>query len=431
MDTNDQGAEPAASTQILLTYGRHAPDDPPPLGPAPQLETIATETRHYRHDGWTPAARAGFLEMLAKSGVVTDACREVQVSSQAAYALRNRDLLFAAGWDAALSLARARLADELFHRSVNGMVDQVWKDGDIVAERHHHDNRLSIAVLNRLDARTDRAERIGAPSLNLAGHWEAYLAALSEDRIADAEALLAPPPVPAPAPVPVAVPVTVPALLGHGSDAMLIHQFHQLRSGMALDEAGDCDARDDDDTKDERVWVQDHSWRTNYPPPDDFHGDEYGDYGEEDYDRQCTPDERALLDRAYPTLCADGRIDPRAVEEDERDAFFAALKDEIDELEAGRADDDDDAPDDTADDAAGADDDEDADAVPADNGGISGDHPVAAALSASVETSSDPESGASKPRRARAAGKGSGRADPSLPAAAAMPLITDSAPNTS
>jgi hypothetical protein len=34
---------------------------------------------------------------------------------------------------------------------VNGDVDQTWKDGEVVAERHRHDNRLSIAVLNRLD----------------------------------------------------------------------------------------------------------------------------------------------------------------------------------------------------------------------------------------------------------------------------------------
>lgn len=101
---------PQHSAPVVLSFGRHAPDDPPPLGPAPNLETVETETRHYRHDGWTPAARASFLETLARSGVVTDACKEVQRSSQAAYALRNRDLLFAAGWDAALSMARARCA---------------------------------------------------------------------------------------------------------------------------------------------------------------------------------------------------------------------------------------------------------------------------------------------------------------------------------
>ncbi len=193
MSELDHGGMPAASVPIVLSYGRHAPDEPPPLAPSNTLDTVDRDTRHYRHDGWTPALRASFLDMLAKSGVVTDACREVQRSSQAAYALRNRDRLFAAGWDAALSMARARLADEVYHRAIHGTVDQIWKDGAIVAERHRHDNRLSIAVLNRLDARCDRAERIGAPTQRIAAEWDFYLAALAEDRTADAQALLDPP----------------------------------------------------------------------------------------------------------------------------------------------------------------------------------------------------------------------------------------------
>jgi len=296
----------------LLSWGRHAPDDPPPLDPSLSLDTIESETRHYRHDGWTPAARASFLDMLAKSGVVTDACREVQRSSQAAYALRNRDPLFAAGWDAALSMARARLGDELFHRAVNGTVDQIWKDGAIVAERHRHDNRLSIAVLNRLDARCDRAERIGAPTLRVAANWDAWLAALAEDRTADMQAMLAPPP---------------PnfdnddGIFGQGSDSTLIHQLHQLRHGKTLDEEEDF-ADEDGDT---RVWVEDHSWRTNFPPPDDFNGYEDGIYGDADYNRQCTAEERVLLDRRFPDAFDDADDEERRADEAQRDSFFAEL----------------------------------------------------------------------------------------------------------
>jgi len=309
MSDHDLSERPAPA---LLSFGRHAPDDPPPLDPSPNLDTVESETRHYRHDGWTPAARASFLDMLAKSGVVTDACRAVQRNSQAGYALRNRDPLFAAGWDAALSMARARLADELFHRAVNGTVDQIWKDGEIVAERHRHDNRLSIAVLNRLDARSDRAERIGAPTLRLTANWDAWLAALAQDRTADMQAMLAPPP---------------PdldddgAILGQGSDSMLIRQLHQLRQGKALDEDELC--TDDDD--DPRVWVEDHSWRTNFPPPDGFIGDEDGIYGDADYNRNCTPEERTLLDRRFPNAFVDEVEEERKADEAERDSYFAEL----------------------------------------------------------------------------------------------------------
>ena len=301
---------------VILSYGRHAPDDPPPLEPSATLDTIESETRHYRHDGWTPAARAAFLDMLAKSGVVTDACRAVQRSSQAAYALRNRDLLFAAGWDAALSMARARLADDLFHRAVHGTVDQIWKDGTVVAERHRHDNRLSIAVLNRLDARCDRAERFGDPALRVAANWEAYLAALADDRAADMQAMLAPPPLEYD---------DDGAIFGQGSDSMLIRQLHQLRQGKALDEEEDFVV--DDDAP--RVWAEDHSWRTNFPPPDDFNGYEEGSYGDADYSRQCTPEERELLDRRFPDAFIEEPDEERQADEAERESYFAELAERL------------------------------------------------------------------------------------------------------
>ncbi|MFN3725710.1 MAG: hypothetical protein ACK4SZ_05325 [Allosphingosinicella sp.] len=58
-------------------------------------------------------------------------------------------------------MARSRLADEAFSRSMNGIVDRIYRDGVIVAERHRYDNRLTMAVLARLDARVDRAEDRG------------------------------------------------------------------------------------------------------------------------------------------------------------------------------------------------------------------------------------------------------------------------------
>jgi hypothetical protein len=310
---------------VVLSYGRHAPADPPPLEPSANLDTVDSKTRHYRHDGWTPAARAAFLDVLAKSGVVTDACREVQRSSQAAYALRNRDPLFAAGWEAALTMARARLADDLFHRAVHGTYDQIWKDGVVIAERHRHDNRLSIAVLNRLDARCDRAQRLAEPAIRAAANWDAYLSALAEDRTVDLEAMLAAPP-----------PASFDededaydddAILGRGSDAMLIRQLHQLGAGKALDEGEEEEEDDGDDEP--RVWIEDHSWRTDYPPPAGFNGYEDGTYGDLDYSRQCTPEERELLDRCYPDAIVDEAAEQLQADETERDSFFSGMAQEL------------------------------------------------------------------------------------------------------
>ncbi|MBA3667407.1 MAG: hypothetical protein H0W65_06765 [Sphingomonas sp.] len=309
----------SATALTILPEGQHAPDDAPPIGHATDIDTPMSDTRHYRHDGWTPAARAAFLDTLARSGVVTDACKEVAISAQAAYNLRNRDRLFAAGWDAALGLARARLADDLYARAVHGSIEQIWKDGAIVAERHRHDNRLSIAVLNRLDARCDRAERFKLPTQRLAANWDAYVAALAEGRTADAEAMLAPPSPP-------------PAMLGQGGNSMLIHQLRQLRAGQMLDEE-EGSPPENDGEEDERVWAENYSWRTNYPPPPGFNGDEDGAYGELGYSRNCTPEERAILDLRYPDQFVEEEDEELIADEAERDSFFAALAGELEEAE--------------------------------------------------------------------------------------------------
>ena len=73
------------------------------------------------------------------------------------------------------------------------------------------------------------------------------------------------------------------------------------------------------------MWTQDHSWRTNFPPPYSFFGHEYGDYGDEDYNRQCTPEECAILDRRFPDVIVDEPEEPRHADEAECAAFFAAL----------------------------------------------------------------------------------------------------------
>ena len=114
-----------------------------------------------RRDGWTPFARRLFLEVLAETGRVSQACEYAQLTKQSAYALRARDPLFAASWDAACELARAPLADALYERALDGVTETITRDGEVVAERHRHDSRLSIAVLHRLDKRCDRAVELG------------------------------------------------------------------------------------------------------------------------------------------------------------------------------------------------------------------------------------------------------------------------------
>jgi hypothetical protein len=111
------------------------PDLVDPLVPA-HSDTAFTQTRRLRHDGWTPDRMRRFLERFAECGLVVEACEAVGMSARAAYNLRDRDPLFAAGWDAAIVKARPRLADEVFSRSMNGVVERIYRDGAVVAERH-------------------------------------------------------------------------------------------------------------------------------------------------------------------------------------------------------------------------------------------------------------------------------------------------------
>ncbi|WBX83858.1 hypothetical protein [Sphingosinicella microcystinivorans] len=141
---------------------------PAPLSPRPATP---------RHDGWTPERRRVFLESLAECGVVQDACRAAGMSPASAYALRQRKsgALFALGWAAALRHARERLADELLSRALHGCTERIEKDGEVVATRHRFDNRLSMAVLTRLDREAEKCDGHSGAVTAVAEDFEALL----------------------------------------------------------------------------------------------------------------------------------------------------------------------------------------------------------------------------------------------------------------
>jgi len=243
-------------------------DDPLPLAAAESADTPLPAP--CRRDGWTPFARRLFLEVLAETGRVSRACDYAQLTPQSAYALRHRDILFAAGWDAACAMARAPLADALYEQAIDGVTETIRRDGAIVAERHRHDSRLSIAVLHRLDKRCDLAEERGARHLPLVRRWDEWLELIAKGD--DAAAL---------------------ALLDnldpeHAPD----HQLHQLPLGENPTEA---EPQDEDE---HCFWQGDQGiWMTDFPPPADYDGNELGKWGDYDYSRSCTDEETGLLDR--------------------------------------------------------------------------------------------------------------------------------------
>jgi hypothetical protein len=134
------------------------PGTAPALTPDGLAEAYAPVTtdaigRNIRDDGFTPARQRLFLTVLAACGVAADACRAAGISRDTAYNLRNRaeGAAFAIAWNAALLIARGRMDDELMSRALNGVIERIYRNGELWGERHRHDNRLAMAVLTRLD----------------------------------------------------------------------------------------------------------------------------------------------------------------------------------------------------------------------------------------------------------------------------------------
>lgn len=135
---------------------------------------------------WTPALQRQFLEALAETGSVELACGDVSMSRRAAYNLRwkREGAAFRIGWDAAVLVARAVVADMLMDRALLGQTIETVRDPENhVTTRVHYDRRLGSALLARLDR---MAERGGADAAEariahiVSQDFEAFLELIAE-----------------------------------------------------------------------------------------------------------------------------------------------------------------------------------------------------------------------------------------------------------
>ncbi|GEN99036.1 hypothetical protein NSE01_08690 [Novosphingobium sediminis] len=125
---------------------------------------------------FTAERRVRFLHLLAGTGNVRRACHAVGVSAQSAYVHKRRDPGFAAGWDAALILARDAAEEVLAERALHGVSETIFYRGEAVGSRTRFDARLLLAHLARLDRHHEQAE--GAAGI--AARFDEYLAELHE-----------------------------------------------------------------------------------------------------------------------------------------------------------------------------------------------------------------------------------------------------------
>ena len=129
---------------------------------------------------FTAPRRVRFLHILAVTGNVRRACHALGVSPQSAYVHKRRDPAFAAGWDAALLLARDAAEEVLAERALHGTQQTIFYRGEAVGSRIRFDARLLLAHLARLDRHQQDVEAASDAASGIAARFDDYLGELLE-----------------------------------------------------------------------------------------------------------------------------------------------------------------------------------------------------------------------------------------------------------
>jgi hypothetical protein len=111
-----------------------------------------------RRDGWTVEKQYAFIEALAETGIVEEACRRVGMSRTSADNLRHRPcgMHFRRAWEAALDYSLYRIEEDAFTRSRRGVARPIFYKGEQIGEWRHYDERLTMFLL-----RARRPQRYG------------------------------------------------------------------------------------------------------------------------------------------------------------------------------------------------------------------------------------------------------------------------------
>lgn len=235
---------------------------------------------------------------------------------------------------------------------MNGCIEAIHRDGVIVAEKHRYDNRLSMAVLTRLDRQTEDSRQDASAARIVADEFEQFLDVLETG--ADARAFMA-----ARRPADAArVPGREEALLAR------LENYRKYRVGLAAEiDVSDLQAADMEAWNEEQieradlsgmlarlgpdqwphavreaasgdshgmsqlhqhfrklhppepmppqeefagsVWDNGGIWWTNFPPPEGFDGEEVGHWNVDSYKRTLTAAEKTVMDADQAVMDTD------------------------------------------------------------------------------------------------------------------------------
>jgi len=115
------------------------------------FDGVELDNSRKRLAGWSVDRQRLFLETLAETGSVHLASDAARLTARSAYRLRTRSPAFARAWDTALQLSVGRLSAIVFDRAINGRVEQIFREGDLIAERRVPSDKLLTWLLARLD----------------------------------------------------------------------------------------------------------------------------------------------------------------------------------------------------------------------------------------------------------------------------------------
>ena len=134
----------------------NAPQTFPATLPA-LIDALPADEARAPQTEFTRERQAAFLSALAEGGAARQAARAAGVSHQTVYRMRRACAVFRRAWDAALLAARVHAEEVLASRALDGVEEEVWYHGEVVATRRRYDSRLLLAHLARLDKLTGNA----------------------------------------------------------------------------------------------------------------------------------------------------------------------------------------------------------------------------------------------------------------------------------
>lgn len=140
-------APPAATPEAQDDFGFAAADYDPA-----EYRWVPVR-RKPRHDGWTEEKQRRFIEVLADTGLVGLAAKEVGMTRASAYRLRRAAHAgaFARAWDRARELAGALIEDIAFERAIEGVEVETYDGhGELAGARIVYNDRLLTFLLRHL-----------------------------------------------------------------------------------------------------------------------------------------------------------------------------------------------------------------------------------------------------------------------------------------